>query len=126
MKRAALALALTAAAWGGDFSRHLAGSTLDVYVGESVECSTVPGSTPERSLVVSVKTADDSAQAIMVWVMVRLDDQTRTARTAVIQRSGDNRLVFRFPLGDRRPTELVDIRVDNLRKAGADIIAPAY
>jgi hypothetical protein len=64
----------------------------------------------------------------MVWVMVRLDDKTRIARTAVLKKPSppDERMVFYFPLGERRVIELVDIRVDNLHKTYNDVLSVAY
>lgn len=128
MKPLLIGLLLTSAAFCGEFRSHLVGSMLDVYVSYSTEKpADIPDAGPERNhIIVSVKTTDDYAQAVMVWVMVRLDDQTRTTRTAVLQRKpGENRLVFRLPLGERRPIELIDIRVDNLRKTFLDVLAPA-
>lgn len=129
MKRAALALLLfTLPMFSASFRAHLVGSTLDVYVGSSTteQASDIPGApAPDNKLIVSVKSSDDSAQAVMVWVMVRLDDQTRTTRSAVMRCDG-GLLVFEFSLGVRRPIELVDIRVDNLRKVFADALAVSY
>lgn len=127
MKTLLIAIVAATAAFAGDFRTHLVAPTLDVYVSYSSEKpADIPGDTTERNhLVVSVKSSDDSAHAVMVWIMIRLDDQTRTTRTAILPRH-QNQLVFRFPLGERRPIELVDIRVDNLRKALTEPLVTAY
>ena len=127
LKRAALLFALTLSLSAADLRVRFTGPTLDVYVSESVERSAdIPDAPPASNhLIVSVKTADESAVAVMIRVVVRLDDQTRIARTAVAQRTGDARLVFRFPLGERRAVEVVDIHVDNLRKTLTDVIVEA-
>lgn len=112
-----------------DFRAHLRGSSLDVYVSEAREASAdAPGAPPaDNRLVVTVKTADEQAVAVMVWIMVRLDDKTRTTRTAVLQRKpGEDWLAFRFSLGEHRPIEVVDIKVDNLHRTHGDSIVPVY
>lgn len=114
-----LTFMLAAPMFATEFPVHLVSNTLDVYVGYASEKSSdVPGDTSaSNTLVVSVKTSDGTAQAIMVWISVRLDDQTRIARHGVLQCKGNgDRIVFRFPLGERRPIELVAIDVHNLRK----------
>lgn len=128
MKSLVLALLLTLPTFSADFRAHFAGSTLDVYVAESVnEPANIPGApAADNCLIVTVKTSDDMAHAVSVWVMLRLDDGTRTTRHAIMGRSNDERLVFKFSLGDRRPIEVVDIHVDNLRKSFADVIVRSY
>lgn len=128
LKRAALALLLAIPALAADFRARFTGSMLDVYVAESINSpADIPGApATDNRLIVSVKTTDDLAHAVSVWVMIRLDDGTRTTRRAIMERTGDERLVFNFSLGERRPVEVVDIRVDNLRKSFTDSIARAY
>lgn len=127
MRLAVLLIAVAASATAGEFRHRLSGATLDVYVGASIETpADAPGAPPaENHLIVSVKTLDGMAQAVMVSIMVRLDDKSRISRTAVLRRlPGEDWVVFRLPIGERRPSELVDIRVDNLRKTFADALIP--
>lgn len=128
LKRAALALLLAIPALAADFRARFTGSMLDVYVAESINApADIPGAPAvDNRLIVSVKTTDDLAHAVSVWVMVRLDDGTRTTRRAIMERTGDERLVFTFSLGERRPVEVVSIHVDNLRKSFSDTMVRSY
>lgn len=136
LKLAALAALLTISASAADFRAHFTGASLDVYVAEIASArADVPGApNTDNRLIVTVKTSDDLAHAVSVWIMVRLDDGTRTTRRAILARPywtdgvaiSDDRLAVTFSLGDRRIVEVVDIRVSNLRESFADSVSRAY